>query len=88
MPRPSRLLIPLTIAGMALITASPIASAQEPPDDLWSTNAAPTATRPIEMTWLSSGAVPATDQVASVGDERPSRRRRRRQRRCCRRHRE
>ena len=72
MSRPSKLLIPLTIAGMALLTASPIASAQEPPDDPPSISAEPTATLPIEMTWLSSGAVPATDQVASAGDERPS----------------
>ena len=72
MSRPSKLLIPLTIAGMALASASPIVSAQEPPADPPSISAEPTATLPIEMTWLSSGAVPATDQVASAGDERPS----------------
>lgn len=73
MSRPSTLLIPLTIAGMVLVTAGPIASAQEPPPaDPSSISAEPPTTRAIEMTWRSSGVVPGTDQVASDVDEASS----------------
>jgi hypothetical protein len=72
MSRSSRLLILPTIAATSLLTAGPTASAQEPPDDQQTVSAEPTVPLPVETTWLSSGAVAATDQVATVSDRRPS----------------
>ena len=74
MPWPSKLFIPLIIAATATVTAAPVASAQQPPDDQRSITAGPRGSEPIELTWLSAGVVPArggagpaTSSAAVVG---------------------
>jgi len=74
MPWPSMLFIPLIIAATATVTAAPVASAQQPPDDQRSVTAGPRGSEPIELTWLSAGVVPArggagpaTSSAAVVG---------------------
>jgi hypothetical protein len=87
MPRAARPQIPVTThrtASGALIFAcltiltlaapGPAVSAHEPPDDQRLVTAEPSAPRRVETTWLSSGVVPAADEVTARAADPATRR--------------